>query len=97
MNLKFSELIDSIDKELSMKYQGGAIMWVDNNFDMAWSDAFEEFDDVLSKCVEKNNYTEAEEAAKKYKEFCLEHIKKYKDHIALVDVDLFSQITRDRI
>lgn len=48
MNFNFSKLIHKIESELKLYYQSGAIKYIDENFDGAWSKEIDKFEQALA-------------------------------------------------
>lgn len=80
MNLNFSKLIGDIENELELHYLPGAIRWIDEKYDGAWSKAIERFDHALSSATGSKYFEAAKLEGEIYKDTILRLIKKYKEH-----------------
>lgn len=77
---EFRDLIESTEKEIEMQYIGGAIKWVDEKYDSAWSKAMDKFEMALVKAKVSKNLEPAKTAAIEYKNKCLGFISDYKNN-----------------
>lgn len=77
---KFLQLINSIEGELKIEYLGGAIRWIDETENNAWSDAIDRFDNALAVAIERKDYQLAQLEGEHYKTKVLGMIARYKKH-----------------
>jgi hypothetical protein len=89
MSLGFSEVIRSIETELAEKYLPGAIAWIDENRNNAWSNAIDKFDRALIACIARSDFYSAKAAGEHYTVTILNLIAEYKRHKGMDDKDSF--------
>lgn len=90
MNLGFSELIESIENEISLKYRPKAINWCDDNCDMAWSNAINKFESALIAFQKgKVDMEYLKHQGEIYKQTCLDLIERFKAANGEIEVDDF--------
>ena len=94
MSLGFSEIISSIESELSALYLPGAINWADDTMDGAWSKAIDRFDKALSIAIERQDYTLARIEGDFYKATIIDLIRRYKTHKRMDDTESLLQSVR---
>lgn len=88
---EFSKMIREIECEISNDYLPGAIKWVDNNYESAWSNAIERFDSALKSMSYQGDYSFLKREGEIYKNTVLELIKKYKQEKQTKEVQMFLQ------
>lgn len=86
-----SELIYTIEAELSSGYLPGAINWCDKNHHNAWSNALERFDKALSVAIERKDFTLSKVEGAFYKATILDLLSKYKRHKNIDETKSFLQ------
>ena len=79
MDLKFSELIDSIEAELSPMFLPNAFSWIDNNCDQGWTKAMIRFETALKESIRTHNYSYLKIEGALYKNQVLKLLKIYRD------------------
>lgn len=89
MNMGFFEIVNSIERELGSVYLGGAIKWIDEHKDNAWSKEVDLFDRALAGALERQDYFSAKMAGEHYKLRITEFIQVYKKENGSGEQDSF--------
>ena len=91
---EMSKIIQDLESELETSYYPGAIQWADANFDNAWSDAIETFDQALAKAIATQDFSKINFEADRYRVTILGLTRKYRAHLAKQKtMDLFKSKT----
>lgn len=81
-NLGGLQLINEIQAEIEMGFEPGqlghCINWVDENYNNAWSDAIDAFDEALTTALDTSDYKNIRRAGETYKNEILGYIKLFK-------------------
>lgn len=75
---EYAKLIQEMEGELNLIYEPGAIAYIDEHFDNAWSNAIDRFDIALSRAIESHHFAAAEHEAQVYRASILDLMKRYK-------------------
>lgn len=86
---KFTSVIHAAEAEIAAQYIPGAIRWIDETEDGAWSKAMDDLDQVVSAAVARHDYPTANLAIDIYRERILEFIRRYKKHRQMDDAAAF--------
>ncbi len=76
--MTFTQIIETIENELNLCYEPGAIKYCDEKFDNAWSKAIDRFDQALTKHMQSANAELIQYESELYRDTVLQLIKKYK-------------------
>ncbi len=76
----FSKIIQDIEDELNFMYLPGAIQYMDDTYDFAWSKAIRRFEHALCKTIETGNFEHSKLEGAIYRDTIIRLIGVYKNH-----------------